>query len=653
MSDRKSQSPATPVQEQFLSVLSREEAARRFQSHLAMKPLGIEQVSLADSLGCILAETLRAPIDVPPFDRSSVDGFAVRADDIKAASDAAPIALALNAETIACGTPPLLEVARATATPIATGGPIPRGADAIVMVEHTDPDGGKIIVRRAVAPGQNIGFAGSDIALGETLLRHGDLIGSREIGMLAACGLAQVPVYRKPRVAVLSTGDELVQPGEALKPAAIYDSNGPIVAAAVAENGGKPIFIGAIRDDPNALEAALQKALAESDMVILSGGTSKSAGDLTYRIVAKLGQPGIIAHGVALKPGKPLCLAVADGKPVVILPGFPTSAMFTFHDFVVPVLRAMSGLAARMDSTLEAVTPVRIISDLGRAEFMMVALTEGNEGLNAFPLSKGSGSVSAFSQADGFLTVDALSEHVPEGTRMQVTLFDAHVRVPDLTIMGSHCIGLEPIIDRLADQGFRVRTVAIGSMGGLAAVKRGECDLAPMHLMDPQTGIYNKPYLNDDLMLVEGWRRMQGLVFRRGDQRFEGRSIADAIAAALADPACHMVNRNQGAGTRILIDRLLGAARPDGYWNQPKSHNAVAAAVAQARADWGIAIKPVADAYHLSFIPLAEEHYDFAIALSRIERPAVRAFIEALHRDDVQAALAAIGFTPARPGDRT
>jgi molybdenum cofactor synthesis domain-containing protein len=647
MSDRKSPSAATPVQEQFLTVLSREEAARRFQSHLAMKPLGAERVSLADSLGRVLAETLRAPIDVPPFDRSSVDGFAVRADDVKAASDAAPIALALNAETIACGTPPLLEVAQATATPIATGGPIPRGADAVIMVEHTDPDGSNIILRRAVAPGQNIGFAGSDIALGETLLRHGDLIGSREIGMLAACGLAQVPVFRKPRVAVLSTGDELVQPGEALKPAAIYDSNGPIVTAAVAENGCAPIFIGAIPDDPQALERALQKALAENDMVILSGGTSKSAGDLTYRIVARLGQPGIVAHGVALKPGKPLCLAVADGKPVVILPGFPTSTMFTFHDFVVPVLRAMSGLAARMDLTVEATTPVRIISDLGRTEFVMVALTEGDEGLNAFPLSKGSGSVSAFSQADGFLTVDALSEHLPEGTHTQVTLFDPHVRVPDLTIMGSHCIGLEPIIDRLADEGLRVRTVAIGSMGGLAAVKRGECDVAPMHLMEPESEIYNKPFLSDGLVLVEGWRRMQGLIFRLGDTRFEGKSIADAVAAALADPACHMVNRNQGAGTRILIDRLLGTARPNGYWNQPKSHNAVAAAVAQSRADWGIAIKPVADAYGLGFIPLAEEHYDFAIPQSRIARPAVKAFIEALHHDDIRAALSTIGFAPA------
>jgi putative molybdopterin biosynthesis protein len=321
--------------------------------------------------------------------------------------------------------------------------------------------------------------------------------------------------------------------------------------------------------------------------------------------------------------------------------------MFTFHDFVVPVLRAMSGLSARTESTLEATTPVRILSDLGRTEFVMVALTEGAQGLNAFPLSKGSGSVSAFSQADGFLTIDALSEHLPEGTRTQVTLFDPHVPIPDLTIMGSHCIGLEPVIDRLADRGYRVRTVAIGSMGGLAAVKRGECDLAPMHLMDPRTEVYNQPFLSGDLVLVEGWRRMQGLVFRQGDARFEDKSVTEAVAAAIADPQCHMVNRNQGAGTRILIDRLLGPARPDGYWNQPKSHNAVAATVAQGRADWGIAISAVAKAYGLGFIPLAEEHYDFAVARSRLVRASVEAFIEALHHPETAAALSAMGFTPA------
>ncbi|WP_026606135.1 molybdopterin biosynthesis protein [Methylocapsa acidiphila] len=642
---------ASGGQEQFLTVLSREEATRRFRAHLSMRPVGDEAVSLAESLGRVLSQTLRAPIDVPPFDRSLVDGFALRGADVATASDSAPLRLALNAETIACGTAPRLEVAAGTATPIATGGPLPRGADAVCMIEQTDPDGpGHILVRRGLAPGQNIGFAGGDLAQGETLLRRGGRIGSREIGMLAACGLAVVPVYRRPRVAIVSTGDELVQPGDPLRPAAIYDSNAPIIGAAVRENGGEAVFLGAIPDDETALEASLKEALASCDMVILSGGTSKSAGDLTYRVVSRLGRPGVVAHGVALKPGKPLCLAVADGKPVVILPGFPTSAMFTFHDFVAPVLRAMSGVAARRDASVAAVTPVRILSDLGRTEFVMVALTQGDHGLNAFALAKGSGSISAFAQADGFLTIDALADHLAEGARVDVTLFDPELKVPDLAIMGSHCVGLEIVLDALAEAGISARTVAIGSLGGLAAAKRGECDIAPIHLMDPETQVYNKPYIGAGLTLVEGWRRMQGLVYPPGDARFEGRSAQEAIAAALADPNCHMVNRNQGAGTRIMIDRLIGAARPLGYWNQPKSHNAVAAAVAQGRADWGVAIEPVARAYGLGFLPIGEEHYDFAIPQSRRDAPAVRAFVEALARDDVAAGLRAIGFVPAREG---
>jgi len=647
MTEPKTPNHSSPVQEQFLSVLSRTEAKWRFEAALTMKPVGMETVTLAASLGRVLAQTIRAPLDVPPFDRSNVDGFALRAEDVATASETAPVSLALNAEDIACGTSPSLEVVTGTATPIATGGPLPRGADAVVMIEQSDPAGRNVLIRRALTPGQNISFAGSDIALGETLLRHGALIGSREIGMLAACGLAEVTVYRRPRVAVLSTGNELVQPGLPLPPAAIYDSNGPIVTAAVQENGGEPHFLGAVPDDPAALETTLRQALDAADMVILSGGTSKSAGDLTHRIVARLGAPGIIAHGVALKPGKPLCLAVADGKPVVILPGFPTSAMFTFHDFIVPVLRAMSGLPERQENSIEATTPVRILSDLGRTEFIMVALAQGNKGLNAFPLSKGSGSVSAFSQADGFLTIDAMAEYLNEGAQTRVTLFDPTVRIPELTIMGSHCIGLEIVIDWLSDQGLRVRTVAIGSMGGLAAARRGECDIAPIHLMDPQTGLYNRFLVSEGLTLVEGWQRMQGFVFRHDDHRFAGKSLDVIMTIAKADPDCHMVNRNQGAGTRILIDRLLGSARPQGYWNQPKSHNAVAASVAQGRADWGIAIAPVAQAYGLGFIPIAEERYDFIIPTERLEKPAIAAFLTALRSGPVKEALRSIGFTPS------
>src|ERR1051326_1328397 len=374
----------------------------------------------------------------------------------------------------------------------------------------------------------------------------------------------------------------------------------------------------------------MRDALKSCDMLVLSGGTSKGAGDVSHRIIGRLGQPGIVAHGVALKPGKPLCLAGCDGKPVVILPGFPTSAMFTFHDMIVPVLRRMAGLPPRSDAKVSAKVPVRIASELGRTEFVMVSLVEGDDGLIAYPSGKGSGAITSFAQADGFLRIEALADQMPAGAQAEVTLFTPHVRTPDLVIIGSHCTGLDLVTAPLARAGLAVRSISVGSLGGLAAARRGECDLAPIHLFDEASERWNDPFMLAGLELVPGYRRMQGVVFRAGDRRLEGLSVADAVRAALADPECIMVNRNQGAGTRILIDRLLGPARPEGYWNQPRSHNAVAAAVAQHRADWGVTIAPVAHAAGLGFIPLAEEHYDFAVVSARKERPAVQAFLESL-----------------------
>ncbi len=641
---------AAARQEQFLDVVSAEEARARFERPLDLSPLPAETVTLAEALSRVLAHDIVAAVDAPPFDRSNVDGFALRAADTLGASPGAPKLLRLNAEVIACGDNPALEVSPGSATTIATGGVIPRGADAVIMVEQTEliEDGEpRIELQRAATPGQFISYAGSDIARGETLLRRGARIGSREIGMLAACGLSHVDVVRRPKVAVISTGDELVALGQPLKSAGIYDSNGAIIAAAITEAGGEALPMGAIADDAAALDKAVRDALAQSDMVVLSAGTSKGACDLSHTIVSKLGAPGILVHGVALKPGKPLCLAVIGKTPLVVLPGFPTSAIFTFHAFVAPVIRALAGVPPEAAQTIEARVPVRIASEVGRKEFVLVSLIDGDDGPVAFPTGKGSGSVTSFSQADGFLEIDALANALDAGSVAQVTLIGSAAHAPDLVIMGSHDVALDVMVGALAERGFSARTLAVGSLGGVAAASRGECDIAPVHLIDPLSGQYNKHLVTPTLSLVPGWRRMQGVLFRPGDERFEGKSATDAIKTVLADAAALMVNRNAGAGTRVLIDTLLNGARPPGYANQPKSHNAVAAAIAQGRADWGVAIEPVAKLYGLGFLQVAPEHYDFLVVESRRSRPAVKAFLDALRDERTRARIRAIGMQPA------
>jgi putative molybdopterin biosynthesis protein len=636
-------------QEQFLEVVSAAEARRRFEACIDRAALPGVAANLAAALGRVLAADMIAPVDAPPFDRSNVDGFAVRAADTVGASDGAPKRLRLNAEVIACGVEPAVEVAPATATAIATGGVIPRGADAVVMIEQTEliERGPAIELRRPATSGQFISYAGSDIARGETLLRRGARIGSREIGMLAACGFASVEIVRRPRVAVLSTGDELVEPGRPLRPAGVYDSNGAIIAAAIIEAGGEPVPFGAFPDEEVALECAMREALDCCDIVVLSGGTSKGAGDLSHRIVARLGEPGILVHGVALKPGKPLCLAVIGDKPLIVLPGFPTSAIFTFHAFVAPVIRARAGLPPEAAKTVTARVPVRIASELGREEFVLVSLVAGGDGPIAFPTGKGSGAVTAFSRADGFLAIDALASALDAGSRAEITLIGEAARAPDLVIMGSHDVALDVVVGALAERGFSARTIAVGSLGGVHAASRGECDLAPVHLVDPATGIYNKHLLAPGLALIAGWRRMQGFVFRPGDPRFADGAADAALKAALADPSILMVNRNAGSGTRVLVDALLRGARPAGYANQPRSHNAVAASIAQNRADWGVAIEPVARMYGLAFLPIAPEHYDFLLIEARRDRPAVQAFLDVLRDETARARIRALGMEPA------
>ncbi|MGH9142724.1 MAG: molybdopterin biosynthesis protein [Vicinamibacterales bacterium] len=641
-------------QEQFLHVLDRDEAERRFRSALDLTPRGTETIPLDSALGRVLAADVISPVDVPSFDRSNVDGFAVVSEDTFGASEEAPRRVELGDETIHTGVVPTTVIRPGMAVEIATGGMLPRGADAVVMVEYADVRGPELVIARATTPGSGVSFAGTDITRGETVLRRGQLLTSRDTGVLAAIGVADVDVWRKPIVAILSTGDEIIAPGEPMQPAKVYDSNAQVLADAVRELGGKPKRLGITHDDMGALREKLHQALETSDVVMLSGGTSKGASDLSYRVVAELRDPGIVAHGVALKPGKPICLAATHGRPVIVLPGFPTSAIFTFHEFVAPVIRLLAGRSAQERTVVPARLAVKVNSEIGRTEYLLVGLvgTSGDDGrtsLTAYPMGQGSGSVTTFSRADGFATIGRHEEIVQAGTLVDVQLLGRDLQLADLVVIGSHCIGLDYLLGELLEQGVRSKFLAVGSTAGLDAAKRGECDVAGIHLLDPKTNQYNRPFLTTGLDLIVGYGRAQGVVFRRGDRRFEGRDAREAIAGVRADPTCLMVNRNQGSGTRALIDRLLEGARPPGYAVQPRNHNAVAAAVSQGRADWGVTLDIVASRAGLGFLPVQEEQYDFVAPRSRANRPEVVAFKKLLQEPHARETLARMGMRLSSP----
>ena len=638
-------------QEQFLQVLDRDEAEKRFRAALDCTPRGIESVPLDAALGRVLAADVVSPVDVPSFDRSNVDGFAVVAEDTFGASEEVPRLLRLGEEEIHTGIIPATVIHPGEAVSIATGGMVPRGADAVVMVEHAEIQGRQLRISRAATGGSGVSFAGTDITAGETVLRCGRSLTSRDTGVLAAIGVAKVDVWRKPIVAILSTGDEIIAPGEAMQPAKVYDSNGQVLADAVCELGGEPRRLGITHDDLNALRERLRHALEFADMVLLSGGTSKSAGDVSYRVVAELNDPGIVAHGVALKPGKPICLAATGGRAVVVLPGFPTSAIFTFHEFVAPVIRVLAGRGPEERSVVSARLAVKVNSEIGRTEYLLVGLVETTDrehatSLAAYPMGQGSGSVTTFSRADGFATIRRHEEIVEAGTIINVQLLSRDLQLADLVVIGSHCIGLDYLLGELEQQGVKSKFLAVGSVGGLIAAGRGECDLAGVHLLDPNTNRYNCSFLTPAMELIPGYGRHQGIVFRLGDARFEGRSADEAIASVSHDAACVMVNRNQGSGTRVLIDRLLKGARPRGYAVQPRNHNAVAAAVIQGRADWGMTLDTIARNAGLGFLPVQAEQYDFIVPRARSERPGVLAFRTLLGQLSTKDALARLGMKP-------
>lgn len=408
----------------FRKLVSVDEARNILAQNLTPRTVGRESVALSEAYNRVLATDVVSPIDVPPFSRSTVDGYAVKAADTFGAEEARPISLRYVGK-VNVGEASIIKVAKGTVAEIVTGAPIPAGADAVVMVEHTVRKEKTVLVHESVSLSENVMKAGSDIRKGEIVLNKGAILSSYEIGVLAAVGSAKVEVYKRPRVAMFSTGAEIVEPGKSLTKGKIFDINAHALSAAVVECGGQSLNMGIVQDEIKQMEKALKMALTVADVVITSGGVSVGPTDIIPRVLDTLGKPGVIVYGIAIRPGKPTTMAIINNKPVFSLSGHPTSALLIFHLFIRSVLARMGGRKQELPLTVNAVASERLFPARGRRTYVTVTLKKAkSERIVASPVPTGlSGAITTLAKADGFIVIHESQQFIEKGQIVEVELF--------------------------------------------------------------------------------------------------------------------------------------------------------------------------------------------------------------------------------------
>jgi len=580
-----------------------------------LEGLTTEEVGLFELSGRILAEDIVSNVDVPPFDRSRMDGYALKAKDTFDAEEDKPVLLKV-VDKIRAGDYSDFEINDLECMEIATGAPIPKGADAVLMVEYTENLGDAVKIYDAVSPHENIQYCGNDIMVGELILRKNTKISPRDIGAISAVGKNKVKVFKNPKIGLISTGNELINPEDELSPYKIYDVNTYTIASSILEKGWNFSFYGIVKDNKEDLIEKLKQAMNE-DVILLSGGTSAGVGDLTSTAIEELGGE-ILVHGIKIKPGKPTIIGKIGKKLVVGLPGYPTSCLTIFD-----VLFNEKG------KTLRAHVHNRYLSAKGREEYLPVSIIKGKDGYGAYPVLKGSEAITSLTYADGYIIIPENKEMIEDES------FDVHmfgdIKI-GLNIIGSHCIGIDHILRKGQ---ILARTVNTGSLGGIMAIKRKESDIAGIHLLD-NNNEYNISYLKKygvtDAVLVRGYLREQGFMFK---PELGINSVEDLIQKL---ENYKIINRNKGSGTRILFDKFLKENGIDkktlnGYEIEAKTHSAVGAAVLMDKAQVGIGIKTIADHYKLKFIPIADENYDLLIPKEKLNDEDVLKFIETLKKE--------------------
>ncbi|MEM1533165.1 MAG: molybdopterin-binding protein, partial [Desulfurococcaceae archaeon] len=417
----------------FHKLIDPRDVVRIVSSRIDLKPLGVEEVELSNALGRVLAEDIYAPIDHPPFDRSEVDGYAVRAEDTYGADELHPVKLSLIGG-VEAGEKPVVEVKAGEAIEVATGSMIPRGANGVIMEEYVRKSSNEVIVYKSIVPGENIVTAGSDISLGDLVLAEGTLITPREVAVLAGLGVWRLKVYRKVKAAVFSTGVEVVEPWEELTDGRIYDVNGHSISSSLINIGVEARFLGLLPDNYDLVMDAVSRALEEYDVVITSGSTSAGLGDLIYRVFESLGE--VVVHGLKVKPGKPTVIAVSKGKLLIGLPGFPLSCFMVFNEVVKPLIMRLVGLRGEAVQEVKARINYRIRKPLGVMWFYPVLLINRRGEYVALPAHSRSGDLSPLIICDGYAILDQAKDLVIEGDEVTVKLFHDKGRIPLINIVG-------------------------------------------------------------------------------------------------------------------------------------------------------------------------------------------------------------------------
>lgn len=624
----------------YLKTISVEEAQSKYMEYMEeyLRP-SYEVISVIDALGCVTKDACYAKYCSPLFNASAMDGIAVVAEHTIGASEKSPI---------------ILEVGKDYKI-VDTGDPIHPPYDAVIMAEDImEMADGSYAITAAAPTWQHIRPIGEDIVVGEMILPGNHKIRPMDVSALLSAGILEIEVVKKPTVAIFPTGTEIVEPTATPKEGDIIESNSRMFENLVKTQGGEPTRFPPIPDDYEMIRNEIEKATQEFDMVIINAGSSAGTEDYTVHVLRELGE--VIVHGVAIKPGKPVILAMVNGKPVIGLPGYPVSAYVGFENFVAPLLNSLTKQDIHTYEKVEAIISKRLISSLKYKEYIRVKVGLVGDTLIAAPLARGAGAAMSLVKADGCCVIPQESEGVEAGEKVEVELYKNLEDVKKtVVVIGSHDLILDIAADLMPtlEQGRFLTSTHVGSMGGIMALKRGEAHIAPIHLLDEVDGNYNVSYLErlfqEPMVLIKGVGRVQGFIVKKGNP-LQIQSFEDLLKY-------RFVNRQRGAGTRLLLDYKLKAYGIDcdkinGYQKELTTHMSVAAAVGSDGADVGLGIQSAAHALRLDFIPVGEEEYDFAVPEKYFDLPEVQAFLKVITSQEFIAKVENLGgYTTSHIGE--